>query len=419
MGAGAAAAQPGVHLPRSQVVGPQKTGKGPWSATVVPRRGGRPVAVRWLGRRRRGLPLRGPRLRRAAGTSTTSRASRGIRHPSPLIQLTATSEDQVDNVYRPLIGDDPARAAAEHLLLVREGFIRIVGHNDDPDLDRIDVVTSSALSRLGNPISFALQDESGLYTETNKMRKVAETQRRGAAGMGGRTMETTNAWDPPEQSVAQTTFESQCRRRLPVLPACLRTTCRSRTSGSARRSTRTSTRAPVGQPRQHRGRGRRADGDRPGAGRAVLRQPFVAGVGAWLAAGLWESAHAAAGCLSRPARHRDLPRLRRLATSTTGRRCGLRRATATSSPRATAPTSARRSGTPQSGAAVIPRDQVRRRRGGVFERRGAALLLRPAPLGDRRSTVGAPSTARSVVVSLGRPTAPSRCPERSTGSSPT
>jgi hypothetical protein len=31
-------------------------------------------------------------------------------------------------------------------------------------MDRIDAVTSSALSRLGNPISFALQDESGTYT---------------------------------------------------------------------------------------------------------------------------------------------------------------------------------------------------------------------------------------------------------------
>jgi hypothetical protein len=94
------------------------------------------------------------------------------------------------------------------LMKVREGFIRILGSADDPDLDRIDVVTASANSRLGNPISFALQDETGLYTATNKMRRVAETQRRGAAGMGGRTMETTNAWDPAEQSVAQTSFES-------------------------------------------------------------------------------------------------------------------------------------------------------------------------------------------------------------------
>ena len=132
----------------------------------------------------------------------------GMRHPSPLIQLTATSQEQVDNVYRPLVAMihlGPLKA----LLKVRENFIRIVGDSDNPDMDRIDAVTSSALSRLGNPISFALQDETGIYTQTNKMRNVAETQRRGAAGMGGRTMEYTNAWDPAEQSVAQTTFESQ------------------------------------------------------------------------------------------------------------------------------------------------------------------------------------------------------------------
>ena len=131
----------------------------------------------------------------------------GGRHPSPLIQLTATSEDQVDNVYRPLQAMIKLGPLSE-LMKVREGFIRILGSADDPDLDRIDVVTASANSRLGNPISFALQDETGLYTATNKMRRVAETQRRGAAGMGGRTMETTNAWDPAEQSVAQTSFES-------------------------------------------------------------------------------------------------------------------------------------------------------------------------------------------------------------------
>jgi phage terminase large subunit-like protein len=123
--------------------------------------------------------------------------------PTPLIQLLATSEDQVDNVYRPL------QAMAKHgpladIMRVGEEFIRLPG-----DDGRVDVVTSSALSRLGNPIIFALQDETGLYTSTNKMIRVAETQRRGAAGMGGRSLETTNAPDPSEGSVAQRTLESQ------------------------------------------------------------------------------------------------------------------------------------------------------------------------------------------------------------------
>jgi hypothetical protein len=80
-----------------------------------------------------------------------------------------------------------------------------------PNDGRIDVVTSSAQSRLGNPITFALQDETQLYTQTNKLVRVAETMRRGLAGMGGRSMETTNCWDPAEQSVAQRTYEGRAK----------------------------------------------------------------------------------------------------------------------------------------------------------------------------------------------------------------
>jgi hypothetical protein len=90
-------------------------------------------------------------------------------------------------------------------MLVREGFIRL------PNDGRIDVVTSSAMSRLGNPITFCIQDESQLYTAQNKLIKVAETMRRGAAAMGGRSIETTNCYDPSEQSVAQRTRESRRR----------------------------------------------------------------------------------------------------------------------------------------------------------------------------------------------------------------
>lgn len=192
---------------RSQVTAPQKTGKGPWSAVVT---SGEAVGPTVFG----GWAKRGDRYECAdhgcpCGWSFKYAPDEpmGIRHPSPLIQLTATSEDQVDNVYRPLRAMI-ALGPLKHLMVPRENFIRILGENDDPDLDRIDVVTASANSRLGNPLSHANQDESGLYTTTNKMRKVAETQRRGAAGMGGRTIETTNAWDPTEMSVAQTTYES-------------------------------------------------------------------------------------------------------------------------------------------------------------------------------------------------------------------
>lgn len=135
----------------------------------------------------------------------------GIRHPSPLIQITAFSEDQADNIYRPLRGMIQL-GPLKKLLAVREGFIRVLGLSDDDDLDRIDVVTSSANSRLGNPISDAEQDEVGLWFLSNKMvgngTGVADNQNRGAAGMGGRTHATTNAWDPAMNSYAQQIYEA-------------------------------------------------------------------------------------------------------------------------------------------------------------------------------------------------------------------
>jgi hypothetical protein len=192
------------HYRRSQVVAPQKTGKGPWSATVVLAEAAGPVV--FAGWAKGGEVYRcsdhgcscGWWYRHEAGDPM------GTPWPTPLIQLTATSEDQVANVYRPLQSMVKLGPLSE-VMRVGEEFTRV------GDSGRIDVVTSSALSRLGNPINFALQDETGTWNQTNKLRRVAETQRRGLAGMGGRSLETTNGWDPSEGSVAQTTSESRAK----------------------------------------------------------------------------------------------------------------------------------------------------------------------------------------------------------------
>jgi hypothetical protein len=192
------------HYRRSQIVGPQKTGKGPWSAAIVCAEAVGPVLFAgWAGEDdvydcgEHGCSC-GWRYRYRPGEPM------GMQWPTPLIQLLATSEDQVENVYKPLRGMAKGPRLSDQMK-VREGFIRL------PDEGIVEVVTSSAMSRLGNPLIFCLQDESQLYLETNKMRKVAETMRRGAAGMGGRSMETTNPWDPAEQSVAQRTHEAQAK----------------------------------------------------------------------------------------------------------------------------------------------------------------------------------------------------------------
>jgi hypothetical protein len=121
---------------------------------------------------------------------------------TPLIQITATSEEQTANVYaalRPMVELGPL---ANVIPRTGEEFIRLPGGG------MIQTVTASARARLGARITFAVQDETGIWTPDTAMVKVAETQRRGLAGMDGRAVEMTNAWDPSQNSVAQRTAES-------------------------------------------------------------------------------------------------------------------------------------------------------------------------------------------------------------------
>lgn len=195
---------PAFHNRRSQIVAPQKTGKGPWTASICALEGvGPAVFDGWAaGGERYDCRTWGCGCGWAYEYEPDE--PMGRPWPTPLVQITAFSEEQTDNVYRPLqsmIRNGPLG----DMMKVGEEFIRLPGDG------RIDVVTSSAQSRLGNPVTFPLQDETGLWNPTNKMTKVADTQRRGAAGMGGRSMETTNAWDPSENSVAQRTAEAAAK----------------------------------------------------------------------------------------------------------------------------------------------------------------------------------------------------------------
>lgn len=192
-------------------IGPQKTGKGPTEASCAILEACGPSCSP-VGRSRRRVPMLRQRLPLRMGLPLQS--GRTERHASPFATHPADRELRGPGAQRlpSTRRDDPARPLKQ-LLKVREGFIRILrpGINlddDDLDLDRIDVVTASATSRLGNPISDAEQDEAGLYTKSNGMLDVADTQRRGAAGMGGRTHFWTNAYDPGENSYAQQQFET-------------------------------------------------------------------------------------------------------------------------------------------------------------------------------------------------------------------
>lgn len=187
---------------RSQIVMPQKAGKGPLTASQVCLEGVGPALFA-------GWAAGGEQWDcedHGCGCGWVYEyepgEAMGMAWPTPLIQITAYSEEQTGNIYdalRPMIEKGPL---AELIPKTGEEFIRLPGDG------RVDTVTSSAQSRLGQRVTFVPQDETGIWTKSNGMVKVAETQRRGLAGMGGRSVETTNGWNPAEQSVAQRTAEA-------------------------------------------------------------------------------------------------------------------------------------------------------------------------------------------------------------------
>jgi len=196
---------PAFYYRRSQIVLPQKAGKGPYTAAHVCVEGVGPALFAGWAKAGDRYDCRDHGCGCGWLYEYEPGEPKGMPWPTPLIQITAYSQEQTDNVYdalRPMIDNGPL---AELVPKTGEEFIRL------PNGGRIDVVTSSAQSRLGQRVTFVPQDETGLWTETNKMVKVAETQRRGLAGMGGRAEETTNAPDPSEQSVAQRTLESNAK----------------------------------------------------------------------------------------------------------------------------------------------------------------------------------------------------------------
>ena len=203
---------------RGLLIDPQKKGKNPLVASQVCLEGAGPALFAGWAGRDDGYSC----AEHGCGCGWEYAYDRGepmgMGWPTPLIQITAFSEESTGNTYdalRPMIDDGPL-----HDVIPKTGeeFIRLPGGG------RIDTVTSSAQSRLGQRLTFAPQDEVGIWTPFNKMTKVADTQWRGLAGMGGRATLTSNAWDPTERSVAQQEMESgapDVYRQMTVAPKSL------------------------------------------------------------------------------------------------------------------------------------------------------------------------------------------------------
>jgi hypothetical protein len=173
-----------VHFRGSQLVRSQKWGKGPFASAVICAEAHPEAPVLFDGWDANGEPV-------------------GRPWPTPHVQVTAVSEDQTDNVFRALL--PMIQLGALNADIPDTGLTRI----NLPSGGLIEPVTAAARSRLGQRVTFVVQDQTESWLRSNGGHALADNQRRGLAGMGGRFLSTPNAWDPAEDSVAQRTGESK------------------------------------------------------------------------------------------------------------------------------------------------------------------------------------------------------------------
>jgi hypothetical protein len=137
-------------------------------------------------------------------------------HPSPLVQIAALSEEQADStIYSLLLSMVRAngRRVAERLG-IDEGYGRL-RLTDRPG--KLEAVTSAAGSHEGERTTFAVLDETHLWTKRNGGQALARAIRRNVSKSGGRSLELSNAHEPGLGSVAEQTAADHAAGRPGIL----------------------------------------------------------------------------------------------------------------------------------------------------------------------------------------------------------
>ena len=121
------------------------------------------------------------------------------RRLTPLVQVTATTDDQTANTWTPLLemlrGSD---AEDEYGVEAMDSFVTM-------RRGKIEKRTSSATSVKGARAVMAVLDQTETWLPGNGGPKLAKTLRNNATKLGGVTIETPNAYTIGERSVAETT----------------------------------------------------------------------------------------------------------------------------------------------------------------------------------------------------------------------
>lgn len=120
----------------------------------------------------------------------------------PLVQIVAVSEDQTANTWMPCI--DMSRSSPvydSYDIEPMETFINV-------PRGRIEAVTSAGLSREGFRPVFTAMDQTESWIQSNGGHRLARTIRRNTMKTGGSTIETPNAFEPGEDSIAEQSWNA-------------------------------------------------------------------------------------------------------------------------------------------------------------------------------------------------------------------
>lgn len=129
---------------------------------------------------------------------------RGKAMDLPLVQIAATAESQTGNTMRMVRAFAPKRSEV------------VTEHGLDPGKTKyyklpegtLEVITSSAVAAEGAEGSFIVADETENWRPGNGGVELASTLADNLAKSGSRMLETSNAWVPGQDSVAEDTWEA-------------------------------------------------------------------------------------------------------------------------------------------------------------------------------------------------------------------
>ncbi|QRP60682.1 terminase [Corynebacterium minutissimum] len=130
----------------------------------------------------------------------------GIPEPAPWVQIIAVSLEQTKNtmkIVRQLMPKD-SPLADKYDLDIQKTKIEIDGARG-----LLEQITSSPESMEGNSPTFAILDETEHWVGERGV-KLFEAVKDNLAKLGGRFVETCNAWEPNLNSIAERNFEDWC-----------------------------------------------------------------------------------------------------------------------------------------------------------------------------------------------------------------